>query len=116
VFDDQLKFVVFYLGIAIDAGWQIKLRHKLKSRPIDRAHLVERIGLLAIIILGESIIAMVGSLDHGSWELVDIMSAAAGFLLIGTIWWIYFDSFPTLERAKRLTTGNVSEFLKVVVA
>lgn len=99
----------------IDAGWQIALRKKLNSRPIDRAHLVERIGLLSIIILGESVIAMVGSLDHERWNTMDIVSAATGFSLIGAIWWIYFDSFPILERAKRLTTGNVLIFTHLLI-
>jgi len=47
------------------------------------------------------------SLSHGQWNAFDIVSAVTEFLLIGMIWWIYFDSYPILERAKRLTTGNV---------
>lgn len=113
--DGVAKYFIFYLGVLIDAGWQIALRDKLNARPVDRAHLVERIGLLAIIILGESIIAMVASLDHQAWNLLDIASASTGFLLIGAIWWIYFDSFSTLERAKRLTTGNVLIFTHLLV-
>jgi len=106
-FSGVWKFVVFYTGILIDVSWQIRLREKLQAQPVDRAHLVERIGLLAIIILGESVIAMVASLSHEHWNLYDIVAAATGFFLIGAIWWVYFDSFSILERAKRLTTGNV---------
>ena len=113
--DGYFKFVLFYLGIAVDVIWQIYLRDKLKSKPIDRAHLVERIGLLAIIILGESMIAMVGTLSHQSWQVMDIVSAVTGFLLIGAIWWIYFDSFSILERAKKLTTGNVLIFTHILL-
>ncbi|SHE60149.1 Low temperature requirement protein LtrA [Microbulbifer donghaiensis] len=109
------KFVVFYLGIIIDAGLQILLRHKLNSKPVDKVHLVERIGLLVIIILGESLIAMVGSLDHEQWDLYSTASSITGFLLIGAIWWIYFDSFPTLERAKRLTSGNILIFTHLLL-
>ncbi len=113
--DGPLKYLVFYLGIAADVIWQISLRGKLKSYPVDLAHLVERIGLLAIIILGESVIAMVGSLDHDGWSGVDVISASTGFLLIGAIWWIYFDSFPTLERARRLVTGNALIFTHLLL-
>jgi len=105
--DGPLKFFIFYLGIVIDVLLQIRLRDKLHNKPVDRTHFVERIGLLAIIILGESVIAMVASLSHEHWNTFDVISAATGFLLIGMIWWIYFDSFPILERAKKLTTGNV---------
>lgn len=106
-FEGVAKFVVFYFGIIIDVVLQIRLRDTLHKKPIDRTHFVERIGLLAIIILGESVIAMVASLSHEHWNALDVISAGTGFMLIGMIWWIYFDSFPVLERAKRLTTGNV---------
>ena len=115
LFDGALKFALFYSGMVVDALWQIFLRDKLNARPIDRNHLVERLGLLAIIILGESVIAMVASLDHDRWNIYDIASAATGFLLIGSIWWVYFDSFPKLEGAKRLTTGNVLIFTHLLV-
>jgi len=105
--EGSAKFIIFYLGIVIDVLLQFRLRDKLHNKPVDREHFVERIGLLAIIILGESVIAMVASLSHDHWDLYNISSAATGFLLIGMIWWIYFDSFPILERAKKLTTGNV---------
>lgn len=108
--DGPLRYAVFYLGLAIDVLWQVSQRRQLDLLPIDRRHLVERIGLLAIIILGESVIAMVASLDHAQWDAFDAGSAVTGFLLIGAIWWIYFDSFPLLERAKRLTNGNVLIF------
>jgi low temperature requirement protein LtrA len=58
---------------------------------------------------------MVGSLDNEHWNVYDIVSASTGFLLIGPIWWIYFDSFPKLERARRLTTGNVLIFTHLLV-
>lgn len=115
LFEGNLKFALFYLGIVLDALWQVFLRDKLNTRPIDRNHLVERMGLLAIIILGESVIAMVGSLDHEHWNTYDVASATTGFLLVGAIWWIYFDSFPKLEGAKRLTTGNVLIFTHLLV-
>jgi len=105
--EGYLKYVIFYVGIALDILLQFRLRVKLHNKPLDREHFVERIGLLAIIILGESMIAMVASLSHEQWNLSDIISASTGFVLIGMIWWIYFDSFPILERAKKITTGNV---------
>ena len=105
--EGPLKYAVFYLGIGVDAIWQIVLRNKLNTRPIDRAHLVERMGLLAIIILGESMIALVATLSKDVWDVYDFIGATAGLMLVGAIWWVYFDSFPILERAKRLTTGSM---------
>lgn len=114
-FDGTARFAVFYLGLMTEIIGQLALRHHAHSLPIDRPHLVERMGLLAIIILGESVIAMVASLDHSGWDLLDLSSAATGLLLIGAIWWIYFDSFPTLERAKRLSSANILIFTHLIL-
>lgn len=108
LFQGYFKFLVFYIGIAVDMIIQLRLRHRTRSYPVDREHLVERIGLLTIIILGESVISMVGSLSYTNvWDIYSIVSAVTGFTMIWAIWWIYFDSFGTLERAKRITDGNV---------
>ncbi|GAA3588121.1 low temperature requirement protein A [Marinobacter xestospongiae] len=110
LFDGPERFVLFYAGIAVDMIWQSSMRKQIESTPVDLPHLVERMGLLAIIILGESVIAMVASLENVHWDVFDVWAAVTGFLLIGAIWWIYFDSFPLLERAQRLTTGYVLIF------
>lgn len=115
LFSDEAKYYVFYAGILVDVVWQVMLRKKLIVRPVDRNHLVERIGLLAIIILGESVIAMVASLSTPDWDFYDLLAATTGFFLIGSIWWIYFDSFPILEKAQRLTTGNILIFTHLLV-
>jgi len=105
--DTTLKFVLFYMGILIDMLWQVNVRHKTMNTPVHLSHLVERMGLLAIIILGESMIAMVASLSDVRWQLHSIIGATAGFALVGAIWWVYFDSFATLEKGKRLTSANI---------
>lgn len=105
--DSNFKFLFFYAGILFDMLWQFKLKDKLKEKPVDKAHLVERLGLLAIIILGESMISIVSSLSSISWELYDILGATSGFILICAIWWIYFDSYHKFEEAKKIDTGHV---------
>lgn len=97
------------------SNWQITIRRAHSDRPADRVHLVERIGLLAIIILGESMIAMVGALSDQSWQMNHLATSVTGFLLIGAIWWVYFDSFPILERAKRLTSSNTLIFTHLLL-
>lgn len=116
LFDGTLKFVVFYAGIGLDMLIQLLLRHKTQQFPVDRKHLVERIGLLAIIILGESVISMIGSLaDIQVWDSHAIIAAVTGFTMVWAIWWIYFDSFSTLERAKRITDGNVLIYTHLIL-
>ncbi|MEO0348279.1 MAG: low temperature requirement protein A, partial [Pseudomonadota bacterium] len=109
--EGNIKFTLFYSGIIADMVLQIRLHQKTKKLPVDRKHLVERIGLLAIIILGESVISIISSLsDQSSWDIYDIIATISGFTMIWAIWWIYYDSFHNLERAKKIKDGNILVF------
>lgn len=110
------KTEVFYAGIAVDMGAQLILRKKTRQIPVDRKHLAERIGLLVIIILGESVISMISSLSNIKvWDNFSIAAALTGFTMVWAIWWIYFDSFSALERAKRITDGNLLIYSHLIV-
>jgi len=103
--DSDLK-ACFLVGIIVCEMVALCLvTNTTEVMPAHQGHLVERIGLLSIILLGESIIAMVGGLRGAHWELGSVFSTVAGFSLIAFIWWVYFDSFPYLERAKRFGHG-----------
>jgi low temperature requirement protein LtrA len=106
--DDFLRPAVFFGAIAAElllfAYIGSSGSHGLS---VDRRHLVERIGLLSIILLGESIISLVAGLSGIEWNRYNVLAAITGFVMLASIWWIYFDSFHLLERAKRLTHGFV---------
>ena len=104
-FGSPIRQIIFLGGIALEmiATAYISTRRNLLS--VHRSHLVERVGLLSIIILGESVISLVSGLSGLDWNQFGILAALTGFLMIGAIWWIYFDSFNTLERAKYIQYG-----------
>ncbi len=104
-FGSPIRQIIFLGSIALEmiATAYISTRRNLLS--VHRSHLVERVGLLSIIILGESVISLVSGLSGLDWNQFDILAALTGFLMIGAIWWIYFDSFNTLERAKYIQYG-----------
>jgi low temperature requirement protein LtrA len=108
LFDTAIKFILLYLGIIVEILLMTRLGNLARAFPIHRKHLIERIGLLAIIVLGESVIRIVGTLtakEH--YDILDVVATVGGFLLIVQIWWIYFDSLYLLERAKNIKTGMV---------
>lgn len=106
VFDGWLRYVVFLSGIGAEVAILVWKRNLAQQRPIHLEHLVERIGLLSIIMLGESIISEVAATEAlESWSAWSILAAISGFGLVAAIWWIYFDSFAFLERAKAHTNG-----------
>ncbi|UTD54147.1 low temperature requirement protein A [Halomonas sp. MS1] len=62
----------------------------MDSWPLRGLHLLERNQQVFIIALGESILLMGGLLVSQSLGAGVIAAAAIGFLLIITLWWIYF--------------------------
>ena len=96
--------IVFYVGILFDmVGRRFFIGRTI---PIDREHLVERVGLLAIILLGESVISLSGGMTDMTWDTLTAVTAVFGFVFICMIWWIYFDSFPFLINSRRDIEGD----------
>jgi low temperature requirement protein LtrA len=104
-FDPPLRYVVFYLGILFDLAALTTLRHRLAAIPVHTDHLIERVGLLTLIMLGESVISLSAGLADKVWDVGSLSAAAVGFVMVSSIWWVYFDSFYLLTE-QRLTTGH----------
>ncbi|MGZ4827604.1 MAG: low temperature requirement protein A [Terriglobales bacterium] len=106
LFPAPQRYVVFYLGIAFDLlAFIFFLPRRLEVIPVHTEHLIERVGLLTIIILGESVSSLSAGLANFSWTMDTLLTAATGFVMISAIWWVYFDSFHLLTKQK-LTTGH----------
>lgn len=106
LFPAPQRYVVFYLGIVFDLlAFIFFLPRPLQVIPVHTEHLIERVGLLTIIILGESITSLSAGLANISWTVERLLTAATGFVMISSIWWVYFDSFHLLSEQK-LKTGH----------
>ena len=106
LFPAPQRYVVFYVGIAFDLlAFIFFLPPRLEVIPVHTKHLIERVGLLTIIILGESVSSLSVGLANFSWTVDTLLTAVTGFVMISAIWWVYFDSFHLLTRQK-LTTGH----------
>lgn len=84
-------YVVWGVALAIELVAPIPAWRLLRDAPVDRRHLPERFGLLTLIVLGESVLAVVLGVSRVSWDAGSATAAAAGFLVAAAIWWIYFD-------------------------
>ena len=58
-------------------------------------HFAERHGLIVIVALGESIVAIGIGAEHGVDGGV-IVAASLGVTIVGALWWLYFDMVSTL--------------------
>jgi low temperature requirement protein LtrA len=99
------SYLVFYAGILFDMAALVLLNRRLHVVPAHTPHLIERVGLLTIIMLGESVISISAALANIAWNPSNVTAAVSGFVMASAIWWIYFDSFHLLEQRK-LTTGH----------
>ncbi|WP_406401314.1 low temperature requirement protein A [Streptomyces sp. NBC_00879] len=59
-------------------------------RQLHTGHLVERVGLFVIIVLGESVLALITSTDE-AWTAAAGVVALIGFVLLAALWWSYFE-------------------------
>ena len=86
------RFWIWGFAFAVDLGtpW-LAVRHSVKVPP-DAAHLPERFGLFTLILLGESVVAvMQGMESQEDWTLAAAASAFLGMGISFLIWWWYFD-------------------------
>ncbi|MER7466153.1 low temperature requirement protein A [Streptomyces sp. NPDC097981] len=72
---------------------------------LDTGHIVERVGLSVIIVLGESVIALVTSADH-TWTLRAGVVGVLGFVLLAALWWSYFDFGSTAAELMLAEAGD----------
>jgi low temperature requirement protein LtrA len=101
-----MRYLVAYIGIFLDILLPVFFWSKLKPLPAHTEHLVERLGLLTLILLGESVISLSGGLSNIQWDRYNVMTAITGFIMICSIWWIYFDSFYLLSKNESSMSGH----------
>lgn len=108
---DGVRFALWGVALAIDLGTPWVMRREQAQVPLDVSHLPERFGLFTILVLGESIAAVVTGLEHASWTGAPIVGAAAAIGIATAFWWLYFDNArgrivrrdPTVRRTWRPT-------------
>jgi low temperature requirement protein LtrA len=89
---DSARPVLWGVALAIDLATPWVMRREQAKVPFDVSHLPERFGLFTILVLGESIAAVVVGLGHSEWSFVPTFAAAIGVAIATSLWWIYFDN------------------------
>ena len=86
------RFVLWGLGLIIDFAAPLTAGKRVVEVPPDMAHTTERIGLFTIIVLGESIVAVVGGVSEIEWTPMSVAIALLGLSIAFSFWWMYFDT------------------------
>ena len=99
---EEARVVLWAVALAIDFYTPYRLRKIQAKVPLDVSHLPERFGLFTILVLGESIAAVVAGLEHEGWEMTPFIGAILGIIIATGLWWIYFDNLEgSVVRRKK---------------
>jgi low temperature requirement protein LtrA len=86
------RYALWAIALAIDIGTAIVASRHTRTLPPHAEHLPERFGLFTLILLGESIVAiMKGIQAQPDWTVPAAASAFLGIILIFGFWWGYFE-------------------------
>ncbi len=89
---EDARFVLWSVALVIDLATPWVMRREQARVPLDVSHLPERFGLFTILVLGESIAAVVAGVAHARWSISHVIAAAAGIGVATGVWWMYFDN------------------------
>lgn len=88
-----LRFGLWMLALIVDFGTVITAG---KSVHVELAphtsHLPERFGLFTMIVLGETVLAVVNGVAKQQWNVSSAIAAVFGLSIAFSLWWIYFDN------------------------
>jgi low temperature requirement protein LtrA len=96
--DADMRVWVWLVAVAVDVA-SVAAAGRGEFR-VEPAHFAERHGLIVIIALGESIIAVGATAADVEPSVALVTAAAAAFAIVATLWWAYFSGFQaTVEHA-----------------
>ncbi|WP_158620072.1 low temperature requirement protein A [Corallococcus sicarius] len=87
-----LRFCLWAAGIAIDLLTPLTARPLQGALPLSSSHMPERFGLFTIIVLGESVAAVVGGVAGQHWAATSVLTAVLSFVFAFAMGWLYFDN------------------------
>jgi low temperature requirement protein LtrA len=89
-FGEGLRPVVWVAAMVVLMASPVLAAASLDVLSYEPRHIAERYGLFTLIVLGESVVAIVAGLDTGS-STAAVVIASLGLAIAGAVWWLYFD-------------------------
>jgi low temperature requirement protein LtrA len=86
------RFVLWGIGLAIDFAMPITAGRLQSQFAPHVSHLPERMGLFTIIVLGESVLAVVTGVSNMEFDIYSMSILGLGLSIPFSLWWLYFDS------------------------
>jgi low temperature requirement protein LtrA len=95
--DGPLQWILWSAAFLV--LWTSPLYAAVEGFSIQASHFVERHGLIVLIALGESIVAVGIAVSEDGLRPGSVITAGLGLVLAAALWWLYFDGED--ERAER---------------
>jgi low temperature requirement protein LtrA len=104
-FDGAAQALVWCLALTVDYGGPLVFG--VAGYQVSAGHFAERYGLIVIIALGESIVAIGVGAAGIPLDAAVVVAALAGIAIAAALWWAYFDTAaPLAARALRASRGD----------
>jgi low temperature requirement protein LtrA len=100
------RYVLWGVGVFADLVWPTAAARLKDAVPLHLEHLPERFGLFVILVLGESVAAVVTGLHDGEWKPPVVLTAVAAFVVAVALWWIYFDLSGGAAKRRLAAEGD----------
>ena len=102
--DGRVQTVLWVVGLAVLYGGALIGRGR--GWRISPGHFAERYGLIVIIALGESIIALGVGAAGFSLSAGIITAAVLGVVVVASLWWAYFDVIAVMSQRQLSQTSG----------
>lgn len=101
-FDGALRNAIWGAAIALEvvAAFLPSFRARSVAAPLHLHHLPERFGLFTIIVLGETVLAVVAGVAHAHFAAPAAVFGAVALTISFALWWIYFEELSSDAIAK----------------
>jgi low temperature requirement protein LtrA len=86
-----LCFALWGAALAVEVLAPLLATGSATDVPLHLEHLPERFALFVILVLGESVAAVVNGLQATGWSVAAVAVGAACFAVAAGLWWSYFD-------------------------
>jgi low temperature requirement protein LtrA len=104
------RFWLWGVAVVANAAISGPIAHARTSAPPHQlSHMPERFGLFAIVVLGESILAVVNGIQEAHWETAGVVTAVSGFVVAASIWWVYFADFDEAVIDHAIAGGRAAQ-------
>jgi len=109
------RYILWAAGLAVDLATPWLGRPRLRRAPVDTAHLPERLALFTLIVLGETIAALVASVPPERAAVATLVAALLAFAIAVCIWWVYVTFVEVAPFVAHLGSGQPYIYLHLPI-